>query len=147
MTSRMRFLPPQRMRRSLLRAGAWHGARDRKTTGSTVAIWTASLALCACFIAFSAVALYNLRTSALRQSASDLSRYSLTLAEQAVRSFKSVDLVTLSISDYISRLNLRDQDALTERLGQRDVHDLLIQNLSGLPQVDAITVINASGGR
>jgi signal transduction histidine kinase/CheY-like chemotaxis protein/HPt (histidine-containing phosphotransfer) domain-containing protein len=91
------------------------------------------------------VALYNLRTSALRQSASDLSRYSLTLAEQADRSFKSVDLVTLSISDYISRLNLRDQDALTERLGQRDVHDLLIQNLSGLPQVDAITVINAEG--
>ncbi|RTL72657.1 MAG: response regulator [Hyphomicrobiales bacterium] len=136
---------PANLRRRVIRAIARARAQGRNATGPTVAIWAASLAICACFIAFSAVALYNLRTSALRQAESDLARYSLTLAEQADRSFKSVDLVTLSIADYITRLNLQNQDALTWRLGQRDIHDLLIQNLSGLPQVDAITVINAEG--
>lgn len=94
---------------------------------------------------FCALLLRNLRDDAIKKGERNLARYCLTLAEQADRSFKSLDLVISSVADYIDRQDTRSIEAYGQSLGTRETHVLLKEKLSGLPQVDAITIIDATG--
>ncbi|CCE05718.1 putative sensor histidine kinase with a response regulator receiver domain and a phosphotransferase (HPt) domain [Bradyrhizobium sp. STM 3843] len=89
--------------------------------------------------------LSNLRERALQESEEELSRYSLTLAENADRSLKSVDLVLSSVGDYLVRRGA--VDATTFRVAASDIetHHLLKEKIAGLPQLDAVTLIDAQG--
>lgn len=89
--------------------------------------------------------LTNLRESSLRDAEEDLARHSLTLAENADRSFKSVDLVLSSVGDYLSRRGAVDAERYRAAASDRDTHLLLKEKIAGLPQLDAVTLIGVDG--
>src|SRR5262249_11848656 len=75
----------------------------------------------------------NLRESTLQTAETNLARYSLTLAENADRSFKSVDLVLSSVADYIARKGVIDDDTYLTAVTDRETHFLLREKIAGLP--------------
>jgi signal transduction histidine kinase/DNA-binding response OmpR family regulator len=109
------------------------------------AVGAIALALIATIGGTSVFFLDNLRESTLQTAETSLSRYSLTLAENADRSFKSVDLVLSSIADYIARKGVVDDDTYRAAVSDRETHFLLREKIAGLPQIDALTVIDARG--
>ncbi|UFZ01794.1 ATP-binding protein [Bradyrhizobium ontarionense] len=89
--------------------------------------------------------LTNLRENALVHAEEDLSRHSLTLAENADRSVKSVDLVLSSVRDYLVRGGAIDAPAYRKIASDYETHLLLKEKIAGLPQIDAVTLIDAQG--
>jgi len=89
--------------------------------------------------------LTNLRETSLRGSEDELSRHSLTLAENADRSFKSVDLVLSSVADYLTRRSAVDDVSYGAAASDRETYLLLKEKIAGLPQIDAVTLIDAQG--
>ncbi|MGJ4892587.1 ATP-binding protein [Bradyrhizobium sp. HKCCYLR20261] len=89
--------------------------------------------------------LSNLRENALQHAEEDLSRHSLTLAENADRSVKSVDLVLTSVRDYLARGGAIDAVAYHKIASDYQTHLLLKEKIAGLPQIDAVTLIDAQG--
>ncbi len=89
--------------------------------------------------------LTNLRESALVHAEEDLSRHSLTLAENADRSVKSVDLVLSSVRDYLVRGGASDAATYRRIAADYQTHLLLEEKIAGLPQIDAVTLIDADG--
>ena len=89
--------------------------------------------------------LANLRESSLQTAEMNLGRFSLTLAEQTDRSFKSLDLVLSSVGDYIGRKGVNDPSSYRRLKSDYDTYLFLKEKISGLPQVDAVTMIDADG--
>ncbi|CCD91764.1 putative sensor histidine kinase with a response regulator receiver domain and a phosphotransferase (HPt) domain [Bradyrhizobium sp. ORS 375] len=89
--------------------------------------------------------LSNLRENALQHAEEDLSRHSLTLAENADRSVKSVDLVLTSVRDYLARGGAIDAEGYRKIASDYQTHLLLKEKIAGLPQIDAVTLIDAQG--
>jgi signal transduction histidine kinase/DNA-binding NarL/FixJ family response regulator/HPt (histidine-containing phosphotransfer) domain-containing protein len=87
----------------------------------------------------------NLRENTLQTAETNLARYSLTLAENADRSIKSADLVLSSVADYVGRKGVVDSDSYRTAVADRETHTLLKEKIAGLPQIDAITIIDAQG--
>jgi len=89
--------------------------------------------------------LNNLRGSLLLATESSLSRHSLMLAEQSDRSFKSVDLVISGIAYYIARQGVTDTDSYHRLMSRYETFLFLQEKISGLPHVEAVTLIDAKG--
>ncbi len=89
--------------------------------------------------------LYEYRQSTLKTAEAELGRYTLTLSEQADRSFKSLDLVMSSVSDYLIRRGVNDASSYQNNVTDFDTHLFLKDKLSGLPQIDAVTMIDKNG--
>jgi hypothetical protein len=104
-----------------------------------------SLALICTIIGTNVIFLSNLRESSLQTAEANLARYSLTLVEEADRSFKSVDLVLSSIGDYLGRNGVTDSASYQRIMADQTTHLLLKEKITGLPQIDAVTMINAQG--
>src|SRR5476651_3196 len=109
------------------------------------ALGLGSLALICTIIGSNLIFLGNLRESSLQTAEADLARYSLTLAEQADRSFKSLDLVLSSVGDYLGRRGVTDSASYRRLASDRETHFLLQEKIAGLPQVDAVTMIDVDG--
>ena len=109
---------------------------------STRALVLASLALICTIIGTNAIFLYNLRESSLQTTEANLARYSLALAEQADRSFASLDLVLSSVGDYLGRKGVTDVASYQRIMSAQETHLLLKEKITGLPQVDAVTMID-----
>jgi len=91
------------------------------------------------------VFLSNSRESALQGAEANLARYSLTLTEQGDRSFKSLDLVLSSVGDYLGRMGVTDADSYHRLVTNYDTYLFLKDKITGLPQTDAITLIDSDG--
>jgi len=89
--------------------------------------------------------LLNLRETTLQTAEVNLTRYSLTVAEQVDRSFKSLDLVLSSVGDYIGRRGVTDADSYRREMAGNETFLFLKEKITGLPQVDAVTMIDANG--
>src|SRR5690349_20251764 len=76
--------------------------------------------------------LANLRENALLHAEEDLSRHSLTLAENADRSVKSVDLVLSSVRDYLIRGGVIHAAAYRKVASDHQTHLLLKEKIAGL---------------
>lgn len=101
--------------------------------------------LLALMVGVNVLLLGNLREATLHSAERDLVRHSLTLAEQADRAFKSLDLVLFSVEDYIERISPSDDIAASTAVRGREMHDFLKDKLIGLPQVEAISLVDAQG--
>jgi signal transduction histidine kinase/CheY-like chemotaxis protein/HPt (histidine-containing phosphotransfer) domain-containing protein len=117
-------------------------ARRRRSLGALAAI---TLALICTIIGTDLIFLQNLRESTLQTAEANLARYSLTLAENADRSFKSLDLVLSSVGDYLARKGVTDGTSFRQLTSDQETHFLLKEKIAGLPQVDAVTMIDARG--
>ena len=117
-----------------------------KTSGrSLYALVAITLALIGTIAGTNMFALSNLRESTLRVAEANLNRYSLTLAENASRSFKSLDLILSSLGDYLVREGAVDADSYRRLASDRKIHLLLKEKFAGLLEIDAVTLIDADG--
>jgi diguanylate cyclase (GGDEF)-like protein len=87
----------------------------------------------------------NLREAELLDEEERLSTISLILAEQANRSFESVDLVIRSVADGIAAEGVTDAASFDRIMAGQNIHLLLQAKISGTPQLDAVTVLNSEG--
>jgi signal transduction histidine kinase/DNA-binding response OmpR family regulator len=109
------------------------------------ALGLGSLALICTIIGSNVIFLSNLRESSLQTAEANLARDSLMLVEEADRSFKSVDLVLSSVGDYLGRREVTDSASYQRIMSDQATHLLLKEKITGLPQIDAVTMINAQG--
>ena len=91
-----------------------------------------------------AVLLY-LRESDLLQQEDRLKNLSLILAEQANRSFEAVDLVISSVAGAVAPEGVNNRASFEQKMAGHDVHLLFREKMTGLPVIDAVTVINGDG--
>ena len=87
----------------------------------------------------------NLRENSLRNAEKTLENTSTTLAEEADRAFQSVDLVLTNLMEKLDAAGVVDSESYERMMSNNAVHLLLKEKLNGLPQLDAITMINADG--
>ena len=118
-----------------------HGRKIRSLSVLRIAGFT----LICTIILTNLIFLFNLRESSLLAAEASLSRYSLTMAEQADQSFKSLDLVLSSVGDNLGRRGVTDGASYERLMSDQDMHFLLKEKITGLPQVDAVTMIDAKG--
>ena len=109
------------------------------------ALGIVSAALICTIIGGNLIFLSNLRESTLQTAEANLTRYSLTLAEEADRSFKSLDLVLSSVGDYLGRKGVTDGASYQRMMSDQETHLLLKEKITGLPEVEAVTMINTQG--
>jgi len=112
---------------------------------SLAALAVITLALICSIVGTNLIFLHNLRESTLQTAEANLARYSLTLAENADRSFKSLDLVLSSVGDYIARKGVTDGASYRQLAADQESHFLLKEKIAGLPQVDAVTMVDVDG--
>jgi signal transduction histidine kinase len=96
-------------------------------------------------LATNAALIIDLKKRDLRVEESQLASASLTLAEQADRSFQSVDLVLSSVADFMKNQGIVDEASLKRDMASRDVHILLKDKIGALPQLSAVTLIDGDG--
>jgi diguanylate cyclase (GGDEF)-like protein len=87
----------------------------------------------------------HLRKSELRDQEGQQKRLSLILAEQADRSFQAVDLVISSVAEGIAARGVTDSTSFNREMAGRDIHLLLREKMSGVPQLDAVLVMSREG--
>ena len=74
----------------------------------------------------------------------NLAQMSLVISEEASRSFQAVDLVLRDTISQIDALRL-DRAGMETAIGGREIYELLKAKAGGLPQVDNMIIVNASG--
>lgn len=116
--------------------------RRKRSFGVLIAI---TIALTCTIIGTAVIFLSNLRESTLQSVEANLSRFSLILAEDADRSFKSVDLVLSSVRDHLVRKGLTDAASYRRLFAGPEIHTLLKEKIDGLPHIDAVTMIDVQG--
>jgi diguanylate cyclase (GGDEF)-like protein len=118
-------------------------AKPRRTPLRLLYIGTSALILL--LLTTNAAFILNLRESELLDEEDRLSTISLILAEQANRSFESVDLVIRSVADGIAAEGVTDTASFGRIMAGQDIHLLLRAKISGTPQLDAVIVLNSEG--
>jgi signal transduction histidine kinase len=113
--------------------------------GPTRLLYACAALLILVLLATNAAVILHLRESAMLEEEKQLKNLSLTLAEQADRSFQSVDLLISSITEGIVAQGVTDDASFSRKMAGHDIHLLLREKISGIPQLDAVTVISREG--
>src|SRR5271156_4534741 len=90
--------------------------------GPTRLIYACTAILVLVLLAANAVVLLHLRESELQHEENQLKNLSLTLAEQASRSFQSVDLVLSSITESLANEGVVDEASFLRHVTGNDFH-------------------------
>jgi diguanylate cyclase (GGDEF)-like protein/PAS domain S-box-containing protein len=101
--------------------------------------------LIAAIVAGTAIMVGNFRDHSLADSERELKNTALILAEQIDRSFQALALVQRSVIDKIQSLGVASSEDSARRLSDEDVHQLLKNQISGLPHVARIAVFDSDG--
>jgi signal transduction histidine kinase len=90
--------------------------------------------------------LVTMRYNAVLTSAGrELRTLDALLAEESDRSLQSVRLLVDDVVEQIRLKGVVSPETLASQMGERATHDLLRSRLAGVPQLDAITIINTRG--
>lgn len=89
--------------------------------------------------------LHELHDETLRGARDSLEHQSVALTEQADGSLRSVDLMLSSVGDYIARRGVTDAPSFSRMMNDREAHALLTEKAAGLPFIDALMLVDASG--
>ncbi|PWC86943.1 hypothetical protein TSH100_11175 [Azospirillum sp. TSH100] len=87
----------------------------------------------------------SMRDRELEGAERELSTLNLSLAEQTASATQSVDLVLTTIIEQLKSDGIDTPEEYVRRLGGRDTHQMLRARITGLPQLDAVTMIAADG--
>jgi diguanylate cyclase (GGDEF)-like protein len=118
-------------------------AKPRHTTLRLLYTGTALLILV--LLATNAAVILHLRESELLDAERQLKSHSLIMAEQADRTFQHVDLVLSSVAEEIAAKDITDSASFDREMAGRDIHLLLKEKISGVPQLDAVLVMSSEG--
>ena len=87
----------------------------------------------------------SMRDRELEGAERELSTLNLSLAEQTASATQSVDLVLTTIIEQLKADGVDTPEEYVRRMGGRDTHQMLRARITGLPQLDAVTMIAADG--
>jgi diguanylate cyclase (GGDEF)-like protein/PAS domain S-box-containing protein len=99
----------------------------------------------AAVVGTNALILAQLHQSTLREVQNNLLRQSLDLSELVERTLQATDLMLVSVTERVSALAMTE-DGL-QQLKSESFHNLLIEKMSGLPQIHSVGVLDADGMR
>ena len=105
-------------------------------------VFTALILLVA---ASTALAVWDGRRAAIHTYEDRQTRLGIVLAEQTGRAVQAVDLVVAATVDQIRASGVETAGALRRELANEAFHTELRQKLRNLPQLDALTVVDADG--
>jgi diguanylate cyclase (GGDEF)-like protein len=92
-----------------------------------------------------AAVILHLREHELLHEQDQMATFSLILAEQADRSFESVDLVISNIAERIAADGVTDSISFNQKMSGHDIFVLLQEKITEVPQLDAIVLFDRDG--
>lgn len=108
-------------------------------------LYTCAFLIIAILVIADAAVSLHLREAALRNTETNLRNISLALAEQADRAVQGVELVLASTAEFVAAQKVEDAADFRRKMAGQQVHDMLRQKLVGLPYINAVTMIDATG--
>ncbi len=108
-------------------------------------IYGATYALIIIIISSSILSIFIQRGQAIEASRHELSNLSFVLTEQTYQSMSSAQLALDSIVEHVNNLNVRNEAALRQKTGTKAIHQLLLDKIVGLPQIDVATIVAENG--
>jgi len=103
------------------------------------------IVLVAAIVLGTALLASKFRERALANNERELKNTALILAEQTDRVFQAIELVQISLIERMQSLGISSSEDYERQMSTQDVHQMLRDKISGLPHVDAITLINSDG--
>lgn len=104
-----------------------------------------AVALIMAIAAGTSLLLFHFRDRALADSERELSNTALILAEQSDRGFQAVEIVEKDLIEQIGSRGITSSEDFERQMSGRDVHLMLKDKISGLPQVENIALFNSEG--
>ncbi|MDT8330821.1 response regulator [Roseomonas gilardii] len=105
----------------------------------------AGLLVAIAILAGAALAAMHLRTSTLMTAQANLAALDTLLAEQSDRALQSVELVVNGVAEDLRDGRLQNAEEFNDRATAPEVFGMLVARISGIPQLDAVTVIARDG--
>jgi PAS domain S-box-containing protein len=105
----------------------------------------AAIVLVAVTVGIACITIWNLRRDALARAAQESSSLSILLAEQNARLMQATDLVLQETQEMVRAAGVTTPVLFTNIMATPQVHDFLVGRLRGLPQADAISLIDDGG--
>lgn len=96
-------------------------------------------------LATSAVMVFSLERHAVADRQREMTNLALTLSEQTARAFEALELVQLSVVDFVAAAGVADRDGLERAVSTMSMHQTLREKIDALPYVDAVTIIDENG--
>ena len=118
------------------------GALRRHPAFAVVAVGTLVIVL---LTGLTVVVAYRRYNTELAEAARELRTLDMVLAGETARSFQSVDLLLDNVANQVAGADVRTPDALAEKASTQAEHDLLQARVTDLPQLDAVTIVGATG--
>lgn len=87
----------------------------------------------------------SVRNHAFSDRRRELQNLALTLSEQSDRALQSLQLVQTGVIERITAAKVSNAEELARLISTFEVHEVLREKISGLPFVDAVTVIDQNG--
>ncbi|HXR87600.1 MAG TPA: ATP-binding protein [Stellaceae bacterium] len=91
------------------------------------------------------VAIWHLRQTAMENAEDSLGKLNRVLEEQSVRTLQGADLVLAAIDAEFASAGIRDAVQFRRSATSSDAHLGLARKISGLPQIAALFLVDASG--
>ncbi len=87
----------------------------------------------------------SMRQASLHNSEATLHDISLALAEQGDRAVQGLDLVLTSMAELVTAERADNAADFQHKMASQQVHELLHEKVIGLPYINAVTMISATG--
>jgi len=124
-------------------------AREAVSPAATSGVSRALIGAFSCLIllvlAATALAIWEGRRTTVQGYEDRQARLGIILAEQTARALQAVDLVVGATVDQIQARGIRTTDDLRRELAGESFHTELSQKIPNLPQLEALTVLDADG--
>jgi signal transduction histidine kinase len=92
-----------------------------------------------------AIVLNRLHDETLAEAALGLRTLNASLAEQTARAIEGIDLTVSGVAEQIPPENRRNPEAFKRLRFERQVHEILKAKASSLPQMEALSLVDADG--
>src|ERR1019366_5908624 len=96
-------------------------------------------------VAATGLMLQNLRDRELAESEHQLNNLTFILAEQIDRSFQSIELIQTAVIERMRSLGIASPEDYERQMSGRDTYQHLKDQISGLPYVDALALLDTEG--
>src|SRR5579883_1330967 len=102
-------------------------------------------AVIAATIIAAGLTIWDLHDDAVRDYQGDMANMGVLIAEQTSRSLQSVNLVLNETRQKIEESGVTNPATFDNRMGTESIHRFLQLELKGVPQVEALIMVNADG--
>ncbi|MGH6968712.1 MAG: hypothetical protein ACREEN_06380, partial [Stellaceae bacterium] len=104
-----------------------------------------SAAVIAATILAAGLTIWDLRGDAIEYYQHDMTNMGVLIAEQTSRSLQAVDLVLQETRQRIIDGGVTNAASFANRMGTKSIHQFLLTELKGVPQAEALILVDANG--